>query len=437
MHLYADPTTLAALNRPDTRRVLLHGGYGGYGNFGDILQLKGAIRFHQAHTGRMPVVVCHLAAVTGADFSAQVRRWFGVEAVIFLADARHDLTAMGLGPVREARAIDMLHMFGGGFLNGTWGALTLRQAESLMRQFRTTRYVVTGQQLDPAFMPTLARHFQQFPPLTVGGRDDASVGLIRAYGLPGGFSFDDASEILVDWAKRRPAAPTPTGRLVLHLNTSHYTDNTEPMVARLRTLLASYPAHHAPLLLQSFDDARPSVQDTLQSVIGLEEAFPVLHYEVLNLARMALRLDPADTAPDPLLGCLRGDRAMSASYHTAFFLNLLGIPCHLHASNAYYRQKTEGLGNRPSFDELLADPRPADYTERLAARGAWLSELTALLAEIPGGPGEPVTLTPPSGRLVRFWPKGRRPAWRQRLLGALNGCVAVLKPRPPRGGGEP
>jgi len=195
LDLHADARTRDLLGdrRP---AVLLLGGYTGYPNFGDILQLKGAIAWHREKTDLQPVLVCDAASIPDPGFQERLRRWFGVEAIVFWSRERLDLRPVGLQGLRESSPVRHLHVFGGGFLNRFWGPGLLDVIDHLHAFFGVGHYVLSGQQVDPAIREQLATHFAQCPPRLAGGRDPLSVDVLRECGAPDEYSFDDAAEVL-------------------------------------------------------------------------------------------------------------------------------------------------------------------------------------------------------------------------------------------------
>ena len=386
---YADDTTRAALQR-QTSRIVLLGGYSGYNNFGDILQLKGAIRWHRRHTGREPVVVCDARAVPDAQFVSRLRECFGVEEVLFYSPHRLD-SELALSEWRDAPHLEHLHVYGGGFLNAMWGPLFVSLIEATIERFGVGHYVLSGQQASEEIGDVLHDHFRRYRPLLVGARDHESLGVLRSSGAEATYSFDDASEALQEFACRQPPDPAPAD-LLLHMNLSGYTRQGDfesaahQLVERLDRLsrhIREKAGNHLPevVLLQSYTDRRADVVDTLNSAQALADCFPFASYRVVDLADLALRVRDPDTARLPLPVA---PIAMVGSYHTALLCGVLSVPCFLSAENDYYRQKQRGLGLRSrDLARFLQFPERIDLTAAMTARKPWLDRLAEAYRQPP------------------------------------------------------
>jgi hypothetical protein len=119
------------------------------------------------------------------------------------------------------------------------------------------------------------------------------------------------------------------------------------------------------------------VKDTLATVISMEDALPFLDYRVIDIAHMALLHNPSITDIDTNLGIFSGGIAISSSYHTAFFCNILDIPCYLLSENDYYKQKRAGLGEKRTLDVFLEKPSVLSYSSFMEHRGDWLKKLSS------------------------------------------------------------
>ena len=391
-HLYCDSRTREAL-ADGGNHVLLLGGYGGYSNFGDILQLKGVIRWHQLQTGLKPVLVCFLHSVLDAGFSARLRQWFGVEAIIFAGEESAEVSQLGLAALSEPSRIPWLHVYGGGFLNSYWSPVYLSLIERLHHLLGVGFYALSGQQIDPKIAPELTRHFAEYRPVVAGGRDPQSVEVLSRCGAPAAYSFDDAMEPLLAMVEEsKHAAQTAELDALLHLNASHYALEGDAANWRSGVLatLDQLDAHlkkndggRRPLvgMLQAYDDCRPEVVDSIEVVRQLAGAFPFPEYAVFDLAQRALNLWDENTRP---AASFRARLAVTSSYHVTLFCSLLGIPCFLQARNGYYRQKSDGLGIAGAdLEQFLANPVVPDFKVLRRCREAWLVKLEKLFQQPP------------------------------------------------------
>jgi len=387
---YCDRRTFApSVDPPDY--VLLVGSYLGYANFGDVLQLKGAIRWHRQQTGLEPVLVCEAPAIRDASFIDRLRAWFGLTHVLVHSRERVDFGPVGLSEVIEAPPITHLHVYGGGFLNGKWGPYLLGLIESLHERFGVAHYVLSGQQVGPEIRSQLAEHFARFRPVLAGGRDPESAALLSECGVPSGYSFDDAIEPLQELAESIRPTGEDSGEAVdvlIHMNLAAYAWETQGPVtfeymaaelARLREYVVRVRGGREPAvaLLHAYNDRRvDEVIDTLAAVQQLEDTFPFCHYRVIDLSRLALEMGTGREGAARIPG--KPLVALSSSYHVALFCGLLGVPCFLQSHNAYYRQKKLGLGLRAdSLADFLDRPEVPSLLEKLRARDEWLARKKA------------------------------------------------------------
>ncbi len=390
--LYCDSRTREAL-ADGGNHVLLLGGYGGYANFGDILQLKGAIRWHQTHTGLKPVLVCFLHSVPDAGFSERLRQWFGVDAIVFAGEESADVSKLDLAALSEPPRIPWLHVYGGGFLNSYWAPVYLPLIERLHHFFGVGFYALSGQQIDPKIAPELTRHFAECRPVVAGGRDHESVEILSRCGAPAAYSFDDAMEPLLAMVEEsKHAAQVAELDALLHLNASHYAleGDAANWQGGILTTLDELDAHLKKTnrgrralvgMLQAYDDSRPEVIDSIEVVRQLADAFPFPEYAVFDLAQRALNLWGENTRP---AASFRARLAVTSSYHVTLFCSLLSIPCFLQARNGYYRQKSDGLGIAGAdLEQFLANPAVPDFKVLRRCREVWLVKLEKLFQQPP------------------------------------------------------
>lgn len=313
----ADSFARSAADRPG---VLLVGGYLGYPNFGDILQLRGVIAWHRA-AGRDPILVCDRAAVTDADFTARLRRWFGVDKIIYWSDPELTAEPVGLISAPEDIRVPYLHLYGGGFLNRLWGPRMLGFVELLHKRFGVGHYVMSGQQAEEGLIGLLREHIERCRPIIAGGRDDETVRVLKLSGMNAAYSFDDAAEMMTAFcaavagpAQDVEAAPKTSGaeRVYFHLNVSPYAADAPDAVSHLGERVSQVlrstretTGHdtHATLLHAYNDERVHDVADTLGVVLRLGDRFPMSSYRGLHLGRMAceLSLDGEAAFTTPLL----------------------------------------------------------------------------------------------------------------------------------------
>ena len=374
---YAEPG-----DPPGEDAVLLVGGYQGFANFGDLLQVKGVARWHREATGLRPVPALSLTAIADPEFGARVRAWLGVDQVLYWSDRPVDAAAAGLAELRLAPRVPHLHVYGGECFSGRWVDLYVALIESAHQRFGVGHYVLSGQQADAAAVPAMRAYFERRAPVLAGGRDPESAVHLRAAGAAGQHSFDDALEAMDRLVDAGTAgAPRPRASVLVHLNTSFYTQGEdEGLVADLDRLGG---AGDDVVLLQAFGERRVyEITDTLGAVVELEDAFPFASYGVVDLARLALALDHG-----PLPAALpEGARlAYACSYHVTLLCTVLGVPCFLRARNRYYRQKRAGLGlpGDLTLERFLERPAAPSLDGPREARSAWLEQLAQAYARAP------------------------------------------------------
>lgn len=381
--MYGDLETVDILNK-NIPKVILFGGYLGYNNFGDILQLKGAIKYHTNISMLEPVIVCQVGSIPDRDFLTRLRKWFGVRAFIFVQDQPVELALLNMHLIDQFLTIENLHVYGGGFLNRMWGDYCLKLIEGLIENFRASNYIVSGQQIDAELANRLKTHFEKYRPKLIGARDFISQKIINSIGFKCEFSFDDASNIIEAWARRKPENSREKEGLFIHLNTSKYTwNNSEDYrkehnrITQILKKSAERFGSFEPVFLSAYSEYRIEVKDTMATIISMEDALPFLDYRVMDIAHMALLHNPFNTDIDSNLAMLREGVGISSSYHTSIFCNMLGIPCYLLSENIYYNQKKEGLGEKRTLDQFLDNPSILSYSDVMERREHWLKKMSS------------------------------------------------------------
>lgn len=369
-YLYCDADSKEVLESP-TPKVFLVGSDFGYGNFGDILQLKGTIRLHHGIGSFTPVPVFAVEAISDPDFISYAKRVYGTSCILFVSQKALDFSETGicLEEPLTFRSVELMHLYGGGFLNEKWGDYVLSVTEFLISVLKIPTYVISGQQVDAIFSERAARHITAFKPLLVGVRDELSRQNLVSNGIDATYSFDDAYEELQEIAAGFDV--DVTGGLLIHLNLSTYTGNSRQpdlLYDHLDRLAATKAAKGGLTVINAFNDKRHFVIDTLSSIKEMEKRFPFDDYRVIDGCLLAY----SDNRYNKRLAV---SMAYSCSYHVTMFMHLLGVPCWLNSNNNYYSQKCLALGIEQSFEEFLASPMLPSYERRLAARRSWLDKL--------------------------------------------------------------
>ncbi len=162
MYYYASKNTERYL-KTNKQWVYLFGSCGGYSNFGDVIQLKNAIMFHKQTTKLEPVVVMFLNALDGSQHPGRLQQWYDVEHFVFVSKEALDASDAGLYPLESVRVQRPMHVYGGGFLNHFWGGDMIEVISHLLDDFKITRYLFSGQQIDESVMPLLKKLFKLHP----------------------------------------------------------------------------------------------------------------------------------------------------------------------------------------------------------------------------------------------------------------------------------
>lgn len=388
MYYYADTKTRKFLES-DKSRVYIFGSCGGYNNFGDVIQLKNAIDFHRKRTKLEPVVVMFLGSLEGSYHPEAFKRWYDVAHFIFLSPELLDASDAHLAPVEKIRSGFPLHVYGGGFLNKFWGKDMIEAIRSMVVDFKVSKYAFSGQQIDPEITKDLKKLFTIKAPERFGLRDRASLSYMEK-DIPkvkSVFSFDDVTEIFEQWSKRKLSSKQrlrnklATPSVLWHINISSYvTDNKSALRDKMVEVQRRHPRYSL-TVAHAYNDRRRGLFDSLQSIVEFENDFPYSVYKVINIAQMAMELQPHKDLYANLAGLIGNVKfAVTSSYHTAMLMNYFGIPAYLMSANDYYAQKQKGLGYETNFEKFLANPQVnlRDFAEERRERVVWLDDLAGV-----------------------------------------------------------
>ena len=379
IYLYADEASREVLLN-DLQKAIHIGGDFGYGNFGDVLQHINSLNATKQANRFVSVSVLSANAIGFADFPAWARQNYGADAIVFVADYPLilDNSSPRLEIVREIRNLTVVYLYGGGFLNNIWGDYVLGVVEYFLRLAPDAAYVVSGQQVTPPYQSRVVEHIKSFKPKLFGVRDEQSQQWLREAGFNPEFSFDDATEALLDL---RASLPLRRGAgLLIHLNSSDYTANDasrRDLGYELQKLKSSRWGQDGTTLFQAFRDPRHEVCDARETIKKLDVAFPFADFRLIELVSLLYSgLQPHLSSP------IVGDIGYSCSYHVALWLQLAGIPCWLRSTNPYYDQKSHALQVTQELEAFLADPHLADHRCNLERRKAWNEKLQAFMHQI-------------------------------------------------------
>jgi hypothetical protein len=365
--LFATPSTQAVL--ADARAVaVLIGSYDGSGNYGDIAQFDAALRLLEPLAPGLVVLPVlerdyrrsHLALPAAFGKPPE-------DALFFDPEHRGE---DDLAPIRvpETIAVGAIYLYGGGYLNPSWGArklAMLRAAEDLLGTADVDAVRLgSGLQVDPTWISdlseddaTLLRRFEM-----LGARDPLSAhALVDLHSSAKVLMTGDDALGAIPAAEPTDAGPEPTGKLVVNLHFAEHDwvsgrpgglhDRILDFVTELGRR-AGRPVLARPLIAYVDDriDERPGV--AALAAEGTRRGIEVEEPRILRPAELAAML-PAMREAVATISC---------SYHVALTSLLLGIPTVTFADNPYYEQKAAGLaaafGLPPSF-ALSAESDPA------------------------------------------------------------------------------
>lgn len=366
--LYTDIASQEILLENKGKRLLLGGDFG-YSNFGDVLQLRGAIK-KSKDQNLEPIVIYNLDSITDINYINRMKLLLNVNIIIFISYKNidfSDVIELKLSQLKATVNIYSLHLYGGGYLNAMWGDYMLSLSEYFIDLFKIHDYRISGQQLESEYIDKFISHLNKTNPVIVGVRDFDSLALMELANYPCYYSFDDATEELLNISKKVSKNQDSTNTFLIHLNFSKYTDsnnNIESIINKLNFIKREYP-NYSINVFNAYNDNRYDVQDTLKSLIFLENRFPYKKYTVIDGGAVAYDIYDQDYS------FLSSEFAISSSYHTTLLMGLSNIPCYLFTNNRYYEQKGRSLKTEKDF-YLFLDKLPiSDFSENIEMRAKW------------------------------------------------------------------
>ena len=346
--LFADPATADEL-AAGSAVALLVGSYDGSGNFGDIAQLEGALGALAPLGDRLLALpVLELGAADRYRDPAHAPR--GAERVLYFDPSGRGEPGLTRLRARVGPGLGVCWLYGGGYLNGLWGARKLAMlgaCEALLGGAGGIVRLASGLQVDAGWMESLPLESQQMLRRfdLLGSRDPESTATLAALGGDSTL-VETGDEALAAFARLRPPR-TADGEEQPSVNL-HFADHdwvTEDpgrlgaFVADLLAALArrGVATRFRPLLAyaDSVTDERAALRRLADRCgAGIE----LLEPRLLRTAGLE------ELAHD--LG--RARLTISCSYHVSLVSLMLGAPTVLLADNPYYQQKAAGL--RAGFD---------------------------------------------------------------------------------------
>lgn len=364
--LLATPETAQALAEAEAV-AFLTGSYDGSGNYGDIAQLDGALRMLGKLDGDLLVL-----PVLERQFAATHRTLANdllhePQHVLYFDDGNGEFDDDLIPLVSAPPHLALSYLYGGGFLNPSWGErklAMLRAVEETMKGAGAVTRIASGQQVDAGWIAELESADRNMLASfeLLGARDDASAEalaqLVGADSAPN--SGDDAVGILQ--AIGEGARETD---LVVNVHIAEHpwvTDRPDEvrafdvgLLAELSQLIGQ-PLRVRPLLayLDPRVDERPGLERFAAACE--ERGIEVGEARVLRPASIA------ELAPE-LGGALL---TVSCSYHVALTSLLLAVPTVILRDNPYYDQKARGLLADFALPDFFS-PSSDDDPERCAA----------------------------------------------------------------------
>jgi hypothetical protein len=333
----------------DAESVLfLVGSYDGSGNYGDILQAATAIETVGGLPGS-PLAVPIVERETHGHHSELMRRYgreFGAAAFLFFHDRedKPDDCLAEVTPPQAGLPQALVYIYGGGFMNGWWGARKAAHAKAAeLLGGRSLPVVASGLQVEEtAICPGGPGHELLSRASWIGVRDVDSLSYVRRQ-IP---DVEGRVELAGDDATPFLARPPAESKAVVNLHVNDGTwisDEPESLPGKVVRLVRDLGmASEEPLELQpviAYEDPRVSERRIVSNL--LEQRGDELEGAGLELAEPLDVLD--DAIGHDLASFRRARLTVSCSYHVTLTSLLAGIPTVLLAQNDYYAQKAAGL----------------------------------------------------------------------------------------------
>lgn len=351
--------------------MLLVGSYDGSGNFGDVLQMASAIET-VAGAARSPLPIAVVERETYAHHTHLLNEYPRLlsRAAFVHYHEGGEADEDGLIELETASAPGRaaLLLYGGGYVNGWWGARKVAHATAGERLIGDVRLpvVASGLQVEESTVaPGGAAHELLSRVRWLGARDVISLKHVQTHlDVPAELTGDDA----VPYLRFPPVAVEPI--VNLHVNAGEWvSDDAGAMAERMARLLRGLgEGSQTPLQLQpviAYEDPRVSERAVVERLLKeYREAFresglnPIPALDLL-----------ADASHGELARFRRASLTVACSYHVTLASLLAGTPAVLLADNAYYDQKAAGLRDLFGLDERLVgvDGTAADIGDVLAA----------------------------------------------------------------------
>lgn len=395
MKYFAHPATIQRLSNSELDMVFLVGGFTGFLNFGDVVQLQGAIRWHQG-CAPAPLLCAFIhprSVVKGIQLSElsslfNMEDWIffsypGEEQETFLELFDQDIKPFTLDWIQSPVKV---HFYGSGRLNRYWGTRTLKLLDDLLGKVSRKYYLISGQQVSLDFVEAFVDHLQVQKPTLIGCRDQSSLRALGAHNQKAHYSGDDSLEVLrLDRGEAAHGSKKKNG-WGFNYRVTTFAGNMPDMIGDakdknsslqvFKDMVSGLAVSGKMFNLESFGYPERQAVD-IERVPALKKWY--LEAETLNLveAMMENRLS------EVVRVMMNLRFAVVMSYHLALFLYILEVPVYLLSYNDYYRQKREGIDQgQESLGDFLTQRSRMGWLSRqncwledaLLKRERWLNE---------------------------------------------------------------
>jgi len=330
------------------KSVFLIGGFVGWWNFGDFMQLKSILLLYK-NKGYFPYVFVFSETVKNEENFRFLKNIFSDVCFVSLMDDAYKLREWVKPSVEN---MDVLHLYGGGFLNEYWGKSIIEVVERALNRFKPYLYIITGQQISKKVVKHFSEHVNKYSPELIGVRDFESLKNLEEENISAYFSWDDSvEEILRIKNKMKSLSHFNNCNTVgIHINLSNYVASDLSLVKRDIKNILEYNKNRKIIFFQAYDRDSVIVKDTSKSLDYLGILGRLGKVEIVDLMGYAA-FNKLDNLKDIFrsLCCV-----FSNSYHVALFFAILGIPSYLMRFNRYYSQKHKAvMGCDVGLDSFL------------------------------------------------------------------------------------
>jgi len=363
MQFYLRFEDFEKLKQLKKKSVFLIGGYNGYGkNFGDLLELKNTASFYRNREYNV-FTLMHIQAISNENWFNDFKILFPEVIPIFWGKVNNE-KSLNLKEIKKTDiSFEILHLYGGGFLNEFWGRVVIQSVEEAFFTFEIKRYLITGQQISEKVIDAFKKHISIFNPQLIGVRDKYSLFLLKRAGILNAiYSGDDAWELLEKLSKHfKKYIKRGNDFAIFHFNLSNYviSEDVNSHLNEIRKLILTIKKRGIRkfLFFHAYDRNSILVKDTLRSLEYLEILKWIPCLKIISIPWVLPFLNSPSNLDvfieENSLRDIRVKYAFVNSYHMGMFIANLSIPVYLFSHNTYYKQKGREFSNQEtSFDFL-------------------------------------------------------------------------------------